>query len=193
MVGATELNSFISQMMLFETKRLVVKKVDSEDKNSFFELFSDPLVIDPIPESKYTDNEILKLFRNSKALKRDNVTERECVFGIYIKGISEMIGIALFLINDENEMELGYRFKPTYWGKGYGTEIIKGMLAFYFLELNVEKVVAEVNKENSASMRILNYFMAPVSEYYNVNDNCIDIKFEIKKQDWLKKSDKSSE
>lgn len=179
--------------MLFETKRLVVKKVGSKDKSSFFQLFSDPIIIDSIPESKYTDNEILKLFRNSKELKKDNVTEKECVFGIFTKSISEMIGLALFLINNEDEMELGYRFKPAYWGKGYGTEIAKGMLAFYFLELNVEKVVAEVSKENSASMRILNHFMAPVSEYYNVNDNCIDIKFEIKKQDWLKKPDTSSE
>jgi ribosomal-protein-alanine N-acetyltransferase len=56
-----------------------------------------------------------------------------------------MIGLALFLINEEGEKELGYRFRVDYWRKGYGTETTKGMLEYYFQQMNVSKVTADVN------------------------------------------------
>lgn len=49
-----------------------------------------------------------------------------------------MIGLSLFLTNDGNDRELGYRFRVNYWGKGYGTETTKGMLQHYFNALNAE-------------------------------------------------------
>ena len=102
-----------------------------------------------------------------------------------------MIGLALFLTNDENEKELGYRFKTKYWYKGYGTETTKGMINYYFDELKFDKITADVNVENIASVKILEKFMKPVREFFNVRDNCTNRRYKTDKKNWLQQGDSS--
>ncbi|MCB0476427.1 MAG: GNAT family N-acetyltransferase, partial [Flavobacteriaceae bacterium] len=101
------------------------------------------------------------------------------------RGKTELIGLALFLINEEDEKELGYRFREKYWGKGYGTEITKGMLEYYFKQMKVGKVTADVNIANVGSVKILDKFMKPVREFFNERDNCTDRRYELTKNNWL--------
>ncbi len=143
-------------MKIFETNRLIVKTLSDKDKEYFIELLSDPRIIEPIPQIKFSRNEILEKF--SDYLKSNgNFKEREkFACGIFEKGNQEMIGLCLFLTNNENDNELGYRFRVNYWGKGYGTEITKGLIDYYFKEFNIGKVTADVNIENVRSVKILN-------------------------------------
>lgn len=171
-------------MKIFETKRLVIKSLERKDLNNFIELFSAPKIIDPIP-AKYTKSEILDRFNKNLNLKKSVLEKKKCACGIFEKGNSEMIGLCLFLTNDENEKELGYRFRVNYWGKGYGTETIQGIIDYYFNDLNIEKITADVNIENVGSVKILNKFMKPVREIYNKRDNCTDRRYEIERKNWL--------
>ncbi len=50
---------------------------------------------------------------------------------------------------------LGYWIGQTYWGGGYATEAARGLVAFGFDALGVEKVIASVLPENLASGRVL--------------------------------------
>lgn len=171
-------------MKLFETERLIVKNLELEDRDFFEELLSDPKIIEPIPQPKFTENQILEKF--SESLNVKSVLEKErCACGIFEKENPEMIGLCLFLTNDENEKELGYRFRVKYWGKGYGTETTKGMIDYYFKELNIDKVTADVNIDNIGSVKILNKLMKPVREFFNERDNCTDRRYEINKNKWL--------
>ena len=61
------------------------------------------------------------------------------------KGNPEMIGLALFLINEENEREIGIRFRVNSWGKENATEITKGMLDNNFVVLKSSKTSANLN------------------------------------------------
>lgn len=96
-----------------------------------------------------------------------------------------MIGLALFLINEYDEKELGYRFRVDYWRKGYGTETTRGMLEYYFKQMKVKKVTADVNVANIGSVKILDKFMKPVLEFLNERDNCTDRRYELEKNNWL--------
>lgn len=87
------------------------------------------------------------------------------------KGNTEMIGLALFLLNDHHGNELGYRFRANYWGQGYGKETTKGTVASYFNVLKIEAVTADVNLANLASIKILDKFMIFVKEFFNERDN----------------------
>ena len=91
----------------------------------------------------------------------------------------------LVSLNEHNEKELGYRFRACFWGKGYGTETTKGMLNYYFQEMNVNKVTADVNIANIGSVKILDKFMKPVREFFNERDNCTDRRYELEKNNWL--------
>ena len=172
-------------MIIFETKRLIINSLENKDQNNFIQLLSDPKIIDPIPQPRFTESEILNKFHDNLNLELNDLQRDKYTCGIFEKGNPEMIGLCLFLTNDENDKELGYRFRREYWGKGYGTEATKGMIDHYFNELNVEKVAADVNTENIGSAKILEKFMKPVKEFFNEERNCTVRRYEIEQHNWL--------
>lgn len=172
-------------MKIFETERLIIRRVKSVDKKYFTELFTAPGILERIPQKPFTENQITDRFDKSLNLKLSDLIDQRCTCGIYQKGNTELIGLVLFLINEDDEKELGYRFRVNYWGKGYGIEVTKGMLGYYFDVLNTEKVTADVNLANVASVKILDKFMTPVKEFFNERDHCTDRRYEIMKSDWL--------
>ena len=172
-------------MIIFETQRLIIKSLERKDQKYFNELLSDPKIIDPIPQKRLTERQILDKFHENLNLKSCDLQRQNYTCGIFEKGNPEMIGLALFLTNDENDKELGYRFRFDYWGKGYGKEVTKGILDHYFNTLKVEKVTADVNIENVGSANILEKFMKPVNEFFNESRNCMVRRYQIGKKDWL--------
>jgi RimJ/RimL family protein N-acetyltransferase len=59
-------------------------------------------------------------------------------------------------INGYNNIyELGYRFMPEYWGKGYALESAKASLDYGFNDLNIEIIYAMAHCENESSNHIL--------------------------------------
>lgn len=172
-------------MKIFETERLIFKRLEAVDKEYFAELFTDQNVLEAIPQIAFTEGQITDRFNKSLRIELSDLKKQKCACAIFEKDNSELIGLALFLINEENEKELGYRFRLDYWGKGYGTETTKGMLEYYFNVLNTDKVTADVNITNIASIKILEKFMTPVKEFFNERDNCTDRRYELKKNNWL--------
>lgn len=172
-------------MKIFETERLEIRRLNSDDREFFAEMFTDPEVLELIPQKAFTESQITERFNKSLSIELNDLNDKKCALGIVEKGKTELIGLALFLMNEENEQELGYRFRKKYWGKGYGTETTKGMLAYYFMQMKVEKVTADVNIANVGSVKILDKFMKPISEFFNERDNCTDRRYELTKNNWL--------
>ena len=171
-------------MIIFETERLVVKKLERSDKEYFTELFTNSNILKLIPQEALSEEQVSLRFNKSLKFDLRNLHSEKCALGIFEKERSELIGLALFLINEDEQKELGYRFREKYWGKGYGIETTKGMLNFYFNELKEEIVTADVNVVNVASVKILEKFMKPVKEFYNNKADCTDRRYKIEKQTW---------
>ena len=55
----------------------------------------------------------------------------------------------------EREIELGYLFKPSTWGKGVATEACQRLLRFAFEDTKLDEIVAVIEEENVASERVL--------------------------------------
>lgn len=172
-------------MTIFETERLIIKSIEPSDKKYFTELFTDPKILELIPQIAYSNDEIDNRFDKSLNLNLKDLKTEKRTCGIFEKGNSEMIGLCLFLINDKKDNELGYRFRSEYWGKGYGTEVTKGQLDFYFNVLKVEKVTAEVNIANVGSLKILNKFMIPLKDFFDEQHNFNARSYELDKKNWL--------
>lgn len=164
--------------MIFETERLLVRKLNENDSDSFFELMSNPNVMNPIPQKVFSriesDSKLTELIslEKSSELKIWSLTE---------KGKNTLIGFCGFLKNNENDDEIAYRLIERFWGKGYGTEIANGLIDYSFEILNLDRITADVNIENEKSSKILRKFMNPVREFYNKKDNCTDRRYEITK------------
>lgn len=172
-------------MKIFETERLIIKRIESKDKKYFAELFTDTKILELIPVKPSTEEEIKERFDKNLKIQLEDLNTQKCLCGIYEKGNTELIGLAMFLINEEGEKELGYRFRVDFWGKGYGTETTKGMLEYYFLKMNVNKVTADANIANIGSVKILDKFFKLVKEYFNEKYQCTDRKYELEKRIWL--------
>lgn len=166
-------------MLVFETERLLIKRLEIKDKSFFVELFSDPKIINPIPQPQLPEEQILKRFTDNLSITEKNIGKQKCVFGIFEKGNTCLIGLALFLINENNEQEIGYRFLVKYWGNGYATETTKGMINYYFNVLKVKKVTADVAINNLASAKVVSKFLTPLKEFFNSTYNCTDRRYQL--------------
>ncbi|ANF53190.1 GNAT family acetyltransferase [Chryseobacterium glaciei] len=136
-----------------------MRKLEENDYERLFLLDSDPKVM------KYIGVPVLKDVNQSKDVIRmiqkqykDNGIGR---FAVIEKESNLLIGWSglKFLtkeINDYNNIyELGYRFLPEYWGKGYATESAKAALDYGFNDLNIDIIYAMAHSENDGSNHIL--------------------------------------
>ncbi len=51
--------------------------------------------------------------------------------------------------------DIGYRFRPAFWGQGYGYEAAQAWLTYGFETLKLPRICAYADVENTASRRIL--------------------------------------
>ena len=142
-------------------------------------MLPNPVIINPIPQIHYSLNEINEYFNEFSNSNISILENNNYVWGVFEKENSDLIGLCLLLINDENDRELGYRFREDYWGNGYGTELVKGTIDYCFNELKLEKITADVNIENTASINILKKFLTPVKEYYHKRVQCTNRRYEL--------------
>jgi len=54
-----------------------------------------------------------------------------------------------------DEIDIGYRFLPEYWGLGLATEASQAILTYGFDKLKLERIIAIAMKENTASIRVM--------------------------------------
>lgn len=169
--------------MIFETERLLIRKLNKDDSELFFELMSNPNVMNPIPQKVFSKIESDTKLTELISLEKSSKTK---IWSLTEKENDSLIGICGFLKNNENDNEIAYRLIERFWGKGYGTEIAKGLIDYSFEILNFEKITADVNTANKKSSKILEKFLKPVREFFNKKDNCTDRRYEITKTDYNK-------
>ena len=74
---------------------------------------------------------------------------------VELKDTGEFIGwCGLKYILDENEVDIGYRFLPEFWGKGYAVETAKACCEKGIAELGLTRIVARIHKANQRSIRV---------------------------------------
>ncbi len=77
------------------------------------------------------------------------------VFAIERRADRTLVGaIGLSFYVDEDAAEIGYWIGRPYWGKGYATEALHGLLRLGFGRLGLERVTASAVDGNFASMRV---------------------------------------
>lgn len=138
--------------MIFETERLLIRKLKLEDLTRFHQLESNPNVL------KYADGEVKSFEEIKKELKnlihkyslKDN---KFWIYAIETKSNGNFIG-TIALVKDSLETEIGYRFIEHYWRKGFGLEVCRGLL-LYCKTIGLTKLVGYVIDKNIASKKIL--------------------------------------
>lgn len=87
--------------------------------------------------------------------QRDCERGESLVFAIERRADRALVGaIGLMFEAAENMAEVGYWIGMPYWGQGYATEALRGLLRLAFGRLGLDRVAASAMIDNLASMRV---------------------------------------
>lgn len=138
---------------LLETERLVLRPKSLDDLPFMHRLLSDPAVMRFVgdgPRSLQTVRELL--------LRH---LEHQRVHGFSLWLVSERAGAepigdcGLMPLDGGPEIEVGYRFVPSAWGRGYASEAAAAALRYGFDVAGLDEIVAVAYPENTASRRVM--------------------------------------
>ena len=142
-----------------ETERLILREIRPSDLEAFFEMDSNPAV------HQYLGNSPIKT-REEAADIIQSIRQQYLDYGIgrwaaIEKSSGNFIGwsglkfITVLENKHINFHDVGYRFIPKYWGKGYATESAKAALQYGFITLNLKEIIGIAHAENTASRKAL--------------------------------------
>ena len=140
--------------IILETPRLYLRQFTETDAPLVRQLNAEPRVLqyipEPAPESDEQARQIIVdiiLPQYKKNLGR---------WAVHTKDNNEFIGwCGLKWLKEVDEIDLGFRFKPSAWGKGYATEAAQHTLNYGLQQLQLKKIAAHAHIDNIASQKVL--------------------------------------
>ncbi|WP_228445549.1 GNAT family N-acetyltransferase [Chryseobacterium nakagawai] len=144
--------------MKIETQRLILREFEDADFEQVFLMDSDPEVM------KYLGKPVINVDESKEAIKMIQKQYEENGVGrlaVIEKESDLMIGWSgLKLLKQPinghvNTLDLGYRFIPEFWGKGYAIEAARASLNYGFNELDADAIYAYADSGNTGSNYIL--------------------------------------
>ena len=137
---------------VIETKRLILRCLDSCDAGHLFRLRSDPEYAELFGWKPYTNIE--QAHDRIQRCRDDNTCY---VFSVVPSGGEDAVGgVCLWNIDYEKQVaEIGYDLEKDYRGKGYALEACAAILRFAFDELKMETVTALPSVTNQPSIGLL--------------------------------------
>ncbi len=136
------------------TKRLLLRETKPNDGQVFFELNNDPEVIKFTGDPAFSSVEEASQFLHDYDHFEKHGRGRWAIVDILTHEVLGWCGLKFHPDNGEND--LGYRLFKKHWNKGYATEASHLSLQYGFRRLGLESVIARADKENKASIRVMN-------------------------------------
>jgi len=143
-------------MLHLITPRLIIRHLRDPDLESFLAYRNDPEVARyqgwNVP---YTRENALEFIAE---MKDKQPTPGEWLqLALELPETGEIIGdVAVHMMkSDPRQAYLGYTIARPHWGQGYASEAVRAVLDYLFCELNLHRVVAECDVENTASQKLL--------------------------------------
>ncbi|WBV55357.1 GNAT family N-acetyltransferase [Chryseobacterium daecheongense] len=138
------------------TERLILRKPEKDDFERFFEINNDPQT------NLYNPNGPMSLEKATSTFNRMLEHWEQNNFGAWAvseKENPEKIigfgGLSYKMYGETEKLNLGYRFAPEAWGKGYATEFSKKTIDFGFNDLNEKEIFGVVRPNNIVSIKVL--------------------------------------
>jgi RimJ/RimL family protein N-acetyltransferase len=147
----------ISQVLVMgyeaiETKRLIVRRILPHEAARIASYRGHPEVAKF--QTAYSLADVEELIQQMSG-SDPSVHGKWFQFAIELTAENRLIGDIGFLNHDENEKSwIGFTLDPEYWGRGFATEAVGAVLAYY-ARLGIFSVWASTDPRNYPSMRLL--------------------------------------
>jgi RimJ/RimL family protein N-acetyltransferase len=170
--------------MEIDTDRLLLRRLQEKDREAYFDMMSNPKVMNPIPLIIMTREESDDKF--DEHLEADFEISDKIILAAVSKETEEFIGVAAYLTNDEGDPEIGYRLREKFWRLGYGTEIAQNLIDYGFREMKFDLITADCSSTNKGSIKILEKTMRFSHEHWSEKYQCFDRRYVISFLEWQK-------
>ena len=139
---------------ILETERLLLREISLDDTSDMFRLHSNAKV------QKFTGDPLIASVEDMEQAIQTRINNyKKYGYGrwaTFIKSDMQFIGWSgLAYLPEFDEIDLGYRFLPKYWGMGYATEASHAILRYGFDQLKLNKIIAIAMKQNKASIKVM--------------------------------------
>ncbi len=149
-------------MIIENTERLSIALMDETDAQLMWELDQDPEVMRYINGGKISSMEDIEQVMIPRMKTYRDPEKGWGLYKVYITDSNEFIGWILVrpmdFFNDNTQwdnLELGWRFKQSSWGKGYGTEAAKAVMDALHQQKGYKRFAALALEGNEGSMNIM--------------------------------------
>ena len=142
-------------MNVLETERLLLRHFTTEDAADNYRIYTDPdnmRFMGRRPDSVQ--------FEREHILKHITNYYEKHGFGLWAVILKEnkrligRCGLIYQQIEGAQELEVSYLIDKKYWGKGLASEAVRATVRLAFEEYKFPRVVAVINPENVASVRV---------------------------------------
>lgn len=142
-----------------ETERLLLREFRKEDAHALFKLDSNPMVHRYLGNNPVQDIQIIYHVIDAVQWQyKNNHIGRWIAIEKLSGDIIGWTGLK-FCTDEENGhivyYDVGYRFMPEYWGKGYATESATFAIQYGFNTLNSPYIIGACHHQNLASRKAL--------------------------------------
>ncbi len=161
--------------VVLETSRLIIRECSVQDVDALKAVFGD-----------------LEVMRYSLkgALDRDGIVESVekivahydthgyGLWGLVLKETNQLIGIAGLinqLVDDLEQVELGYRLARKYWGQGLATEAARAIKEHAFETLKLERIISIIDPSNVLSSKVADRVGMSRIKSTTFHGFCVDI------------------
>ena len=145
----------VIDFIVFETERLYCREFNIDDVQAACAYMSDEENTYFMPWGP-ADPDGVRSFIENKLADQIADPRMSYAFAVCLKENSNLIGTVSVTL-DERRMQgtLGYILDKRYWGSGYASEAVSGMLSFCFTCLDLHRVAAVCDSKNTASEALM--------------------------------------
>ena len=140
--------------VVIETERLLLRTFSERDAPLIYELNLDPDV------TRYTHDPVKDLAHAAEILEKTIIPQYALYnhgrWAVHLKPTLDFLGwCGLKYRTELNEIDLGYRFKKEYWGKGFATEAAYASIKYGFEKIGLQRIVGRAEIDNIGSWKVL--------------------------------------
>ncbi|WP_095102313.1 GNAT family N-acetyltransferase [Pseudomonas sp. Irchel 3A5] len=170
--------------VVLQTERMTLRQLSSADVLPMAQILSDPEVM------RYSVRGILSESATAEFVDWSSQSYALHGFGPWaVVETASGVLMGFCALNQETvdgaeEVEIGYRLAPQFWGRGLATEIVRATLTYGFERLELPSIIAIVQPANVASVRVIQKvgFNAFVySQYHRLGVKI----YRLNREEWL--------
>ena len=145
-----------NQSLTLQTDRLLLREFREEDWRDAHEYGSDAETVKYMPFGPNTEAET-KDFISRTLVRQKEAPRLFYDFAIVKKLDKKLIGSCGINVVDavNKESMVGYILNRKYWNQGYVTEAARAVVAFGFEQMNLHRIIASCDPENTGSYRVM--------------------------------------